>query len=87
MPTIIITDARTGEVTERKMTPEEIENLAPTSNQARAYRNNLLAASDWTQSPDAPVNIEAWKEYRQALRDITKQGGFPMNIKWPEVPS
>ena len=50
-------------------------------------RNQLLKQSDWTQLPDAPVeNKEAWQEYRQALRDITKQNGYPKNIIWPEPP-
>jgi len=35
----------------------------------RRLRDELLASSDWTQLPDAPVNTEAWATYRQALRD------------------
>ena len=35
----------------------------------RATRNQLLAASDWTQVADAPVDREAWATYRQQLRD------------------
>ena len=54
--------------------------------QARAQRNSLLAASDWTQIPDAPVNAQAWATYRQELRDIPQQAGFPANINWPTVP-
>ena len=36
----------------------------------RQWRDRLLAASDWTQLPDAPVNRQAWADYRQALRDF-----------------
>lgn len=36
----------------------------------RLRRNELLAASDWTQTVDAPVNKTAWAAYRQALRDF-----------------
>jgi hypothetical protein len=54
--------------------------------QARAQRNSLLAASDWTQIPDAPVNAQAWATYRQELRDIPQQAGFPVNINWPTAP-
>jgi hypothetical protein len=38
--------------------------------QIRLWRNAQLAASDWTQLPDAPVNAAPWAEYRQKLRDI-----------------
>lgn len=55
--------------------------------QARAKRDSLLSASDWTQLPDAPVDHAAWATYRQALRDITKQPDFPFNINWPTPPS
>jgi hypothetical protein len=46
----------------------------------------MLAESDWTQLPDAPVDKEAWATYRQALRDITKQDGFPEDVEWPTRP-
>ncbi len=52
----------------------------------RAYRNTLLSDCDWTQLPDAPVNTQAWANYRQALRDVTSQTGFPWDIQWPEKP-
>jgi hypothetical protein len=54
--------------------------------QARAKRDDLLAASDWTQLSDAPVNGTSWATYRQALRDITAQSGFPQTINWPDAP-
>ena len=54
--------------------------------EARTQRNGLLAASDWTQVADAPVDQAAWATYRQALRDITAQVGFPDAIDWPAVP-
>lgn len=52
----------------------------------RQERNALLAASDWTQVADAPVDQAAWAVYRQALRDITSGEGFPENIIWPTEP-
>lgn len=52
----------------------------------RYKRNRLLRSSDWTQVPDAPVDKEAWTKYRQALRDITEQEGFPTTVTWPEEP-
>lgn len=53
----------------------------------KARRNSLLMATDWTQLPDAPLATKAaWATYRQALRDITAQPGYPLNIIWPDRP-
>jgi len=52
----------------------------------RGYRDNLLTDSDWTQVADAPVDKTAWATYRQALRDVTSQAGFPWAVEWPEQP-
>jgi len=49
----------------------------------RKQRTEKLAESDWTQVADAPVDKAAWATYRQALRDITTQPGFPWEITWP----
>jgi len=54
--------------------------------QVREQRSVLLAASDWTQVADAPVDQAAWATYRQALRDVPAQDGFPENILWPVAP-
>lgn len=55
--------------------------------QVRSERNGLLTASDWTQVADAPVDKAAWSAYRQALRDISAQPGFPWTVTWPEMPA
>jgi hypothetical protein len=52
----------------------------------RNERNSLLAASDWTQLADATVDKAAWAVYRQALRDIPEQAGFPYNVTFPVTP-
>lgn len=52
----------------------------------RAFRDARLAQSDWTQVADAPVDKAAWATYRQALRDITTQPGFPWDVQWPVAP-
>lgn len=52
----------------------------------REQRDELLSASDWTQVADAPVDQAAWATYRQALRDIPAQDGFPDNVVWPTQP-
>ena len=54
--------------------------------EARDQRDALLADSDWTQVPDAPVDQAAWATYRQALRDVPEQAGFPSDINWPQIP-
>jgi hypothetical protein len=66
------------------MTSEDISRL---ETDARNHRNFLLKNSDWTQVADAPVNAIAWAQYRQALRDLTSQDGFPENITWPQMPN
>jgi hypothetical protein len=53
--------------------------------QVRRMRNERLAECDWTQLPDAPVDAEAWAEYRQALRDIT-DAADPFAVVWPTAP-
>lgn len=82
----VITDAQTGEVTQRDLSDAEIAALQPTATQVRAQRNSLLDASDWTQVIDAPVDQATWAVYRQALREITIQAGFPANVIWPSKP-
>ncbi len=52
----------------------------------RADRNRRLTASDWTQVDDAPVDQTAWAAYRQALRDVPTQTGFPWDVTWPTEP-
>jgi len=52
----------------------------------RKQRTEKLAESDWTQVADAPVDKAVWATYRQALRDITSQSGFPWTITWPDAP-
>lgn len=53
----------------------------------RQERDNLLQASDWTQLPDVPQETkDLWAAYRQALRDITSQAGFPREVIWPVKP-
>lgn len=52
----------------------------------RDQRNTKLSESDWTQVADAPVDKTTWATYRQALRDVTKQTGFPWTIDWPTQP-
>ena len=50
--------------------------------EARAERDRLLAATDWSQAADVPqATKDLWAPYRQALRDVPEQSGFPTNIQ------
>ena len=64
----------------------ETERLEQLATAARSQRDALLSQSDWTQVPDAPVDQQAWADYRQALRDVPEQAGFPTDIDWPSKP-
>lgn len=67
--------------------PTITERQAQLAAEARALRNQLLTSSDWTQVADAPVDQAAWATYRQALRDVPDQLGFPADIIWPTAPT
>ena len=73
--------ARDAEVKEwlDGQTERELNNL-------REDRNNKLAETDWMSLPDAPTMSDAWKKYRQDLRDITKTYKSPKDVKWPTKP-
>ena len=65
------------------------QKAAKDADQAKAIRddrNKRLAECDWTQLSDAPVDKTAWASYRQELRDISKQTGFPWEVTWPTAP-
>ena len=78
----------TQEYTVAPLSGEELQRLATeAAEQMRQERDLKLAASDWTQIADAPVDKAAWATYRQALRDISTQVGFPSAVVWPVVPT
>ena len=74
--------------TVRDMTPEEISSREEgQASSVRGQRDSLLVQSDWTQGKDIPDNVSStWAVYRQALRDIPGQAGFPWVIEWPTQP-
>jgi len=54
----------------------------------REQRDALLDESDFAVLPDSPVSdIDAWKAYRQELRDVPQQDGFPQEVVWPNPPA
>jgi hypothetical protein len=72
-----ITDATAEEIEQR--TEQQADSV-------RAERNAKLSSSDWTQVADAPVDKQVWADYRQALRNVPDQAGFPWSVEWPEQP-
>ena len=53
----------------------------------RADRNARLTASDFTQVADySKQDQQQWRQYRQQLRDVPQQAGFPRSVVWPTVP-
>lgn len=68
-------------------TQEELE--AEKEQQVRAKRDHLLSQTDYLLSSDypiAPESLDAVKAYRQALRNIPQQQGFPDDVDWPSLP-
>lgn len=60
------------------------------ADEARAKRDKMLESCDYLMTLDYPISADAreqWRAYRQALRDIPQQEGFPDNIEWPVKPT
>lgn len=56
----------------------------------RRRRDSLLSQTDFLVMPDYPIeptDLEAVKAYRQALRNVPQQAGFPTEVQWPDLPS
>ena len=71
-------------------TPEQIaERTSAKESEVRQQRNQLLSACDWTQLADSPLDSDgkfAWALYRETLRMVPQQAGFPWNVVWPIEP-
>ena len=69
---------------------QEAEHAAGADDRAaaeiRTERDAKLLATDWTQVADAPVDQAAWATYRQSLRAMPEQAGFPNTVTWPTSP-
>jgi len=78
--TWVVTDATADEIAQRTQAQADA---------VRQQRMEFLQESDWTQLDDSPLsNVQkaAWATYRQALRDVTQQAGFPWEVQWPTKP-
>ena len=65
----------------------EAERLESLANAARARRDAMIRETDFYMLSDYPNVPQGIAEYRQALRDITEQPGFPQSIDWPVTPA
>ena len=74
------------------VTPDDEQKAAMDAAQAtivRTERNKRLADCDWTQLEDSPLSPDgkgAWALYRETLRMVPEQPGFPWNVEWPPQP-
>lgn len=69
------------------VTPIEMDDIA-LAKDARYQRDYRLLMSDWLVLPDTGFTDEAvtrFKKYRQELRDVPQQSGFPRDIAWPDA--
>ena len=78
-----------GALLEAPVQSEE-EAMEMASASVRARRDASLASSDYLLMADYPISaeeLESVKAYRQALRDLPAQEGFPTDVAWPELPA
>lgn len=71
------------------LTKQWVQNFKEQSDNILSMRSSLLYQSDWTQLPNNPLTFakqEEWAIYRQELRDVTNQPGYPFDVIWPTQP-
>ena len=81
----VVRDATEEEIASYNAAHSEESKLELARLNAYAERAGLLAETDWMALSDRTLSPE-WATYRQALRDITTQAGFPQEIVWPTKP-
>lgn len=77
-------------ITEEEYNPEDEMTDEELASRIRMRRNSMISRTDFYVQPDYPSDpegLEAVKAYRQALRDVPEQSGFPRNVQWPSLPS
>lgn len=73
-----------------RLTQETLDNEPPKEEAIRTQRDEFLKSTDWIVIKHVDIGKpvpQEWSEYRQALRDITEQVGFPDNVDWPTEPT
>jgi len=81
----VFTDTEDATAAEQEVAYKAMKD-AEQATSVRTSRGDKLKDSDWTQVADAPVDKAAWATYRQELRDISAQEGFPWAVVWPTQP-
>lgn len=74
------------ETPDTALVPTDAEVIAA----VRKRRDRLIAETDFLLMPDYPISADdlaAVKTYRQKLRDVPQQSGFPIQVEWPELPA
>lgn len=75
------------EIAQREL--DAIESAEAWATDVRSERDMRLAATDFRMASDAPWDKTPWVTYRQSLRDLPQQPGFPWTpetVPWPELP-
>jgi hypothetical protein len=94
-PHTLVVDCATGEtalepIPTKQRAADEKAGREVKAASLRAERDARLAASDWTQMPDAPLTDaqrKKWSKYRQELRDLPAKTKDPSSVKWPKSPA
>jgi hypothetical protein len=81
----VFTDTEESSAAEQEAAYKAMKDAAQAES-VRQQRTEKLKDSDWTQLADSTADKAAWATYRQALRDITAQAGFPWGVQWPTQP-
>ena len=85
----VLVDCNDAEVIEMQAVTNEANSisvrLAELEFNIKHERDNLLSQTDWMALSDTTMS-PAWSTYRQALRDVTAQEGFPFSVDWPTQP-
>ena len=81
----IFTDTPEATAAEQEAAYKAMKDAEQATN-VRRTRTEKLKDCDWTQLADSPVDKAVWATYRQALRDVPTQAGFPWTVDWPEQP-
>lgn len=78
-----VVDMTAAELAQKKADDDSLSDRL--SESVRSERNILLAETDYLALSDTTLSSDM-AAYRQALRDVTSQSGFPTNITWPTKP-
>lgn len=79
-----------GAVVAKSQSDIDAANTTEEWRKLRVTRDDLLSASDWTQSPDSPLTDAKkteWQTYRTALRNLPANTSDPANVTWPSQPT